>query len=381
MFIVERTIGVAVYITLLLTVCVLISKSSRRSSYRLLSAYLVGISILAFLYVPYLTADLYRLIEYMNTYAGMPESEFMQVLSEANAPVTMIYYRVLGSMHTPGLLAGVTTFIVFWNLFYIIKDTSKRIKARGSSIALGLFTLMSTGLFMQTVGNIRTMLAFSIIARAFYSETATKRSVYKNLILYLIACLIHPAAIVATALRFIALLFVRIKDRKIRSILTGTFFWAVFLTAVIGLGFGVNIIDNVFEKADGYINEVTYTYIWDNIISLLTIAVIIISWRLSRPKEDSPNMAAWRSIRVMSVLLTLFALASFIEHATFVRFTQLNLMISLPLVIAAAQARPFKEYQEGTLSMLARALLIIPISILIISATRGALSSLKFFIL
>ena len=379
MFLTERLFGVGVYVSILAITCFALSRSGSHSYKRILSLYLLAIGILAYLYVPYVQADLDRLVEYMFVYADMSWPDFMQAIGESNAPVTLVYYRLIGSLHIAGLLSGITTLIVFWNVFHIIKGATKKISAHGTSVALTLLAIMSTGLYMQTVGNIRTMLAFSIIARAFYSESFNNRPLYKNIVWYIIAALIHPAAVVAVAIRF-GVLFVNTARKRMTRKLLGMSLVLV-PTVVLLLKYGASLIDNVLEKADVYINEVTYTYLWDNVISLLIIALLIIALIVNMRHPIKSNKTSLNDTMIMSVVLILFSLATMFEHATFVRFTQLNLMISAPLLLSSFHTLSSQSTKTRKSTIVTRALITIIVVILVISATRGALSSLKFFVL
>lgn len=380
MYLTERLIGVGVYTTLMLATMYVTARSQRRFMGLMLTIYLLLISIMAFLYVPAVEADLYRLLEYMDDYASMSWPEFQSLLISSTTPVTALYYRIIGSMGAPGLLAGITTLLVFTNIFYIVYDYFVRNKATQGSVSVAIMAIMSSGVYMQTVGNIRTMLAFSIIARCFYSETQNKKSFYRNITWYLIACLIHPAAIVALTIRIGALLWNKLTSRQIRSLVV------LLLVTTAGLYavsiFGVEAINNVIEKADEYTNEIGYTYIWDNVISLIIIGFITIQYGLYRLRKV-PDLAM-RSLIQFSFILILFALTFFFEHATFVRFTQLNLFIVIPLVISNCSAYSkglIPDYHLKKYRILVRASLSLLALMLVVSVTRGALSSLKFFIM
>ncbi len=165
MFLTERLIGILTYVTFLFISIYLISRAQRRRLGFLLLMYLIGISIMAFLYVPAVEADLYRLLGYMSDRASLSGADFSIALAESTIPATLIYLRAIGTIGVDGLLAGITTLIVFGNIFYIIYDYSKREKLSNKAVAWVLLTVMSTGIYMQTLGGIRTMLAFSIVAK------------------------------------------------------------------------------------------------------------------------------------------------------------------------------------------------------------------------
>lgn len=378
MFLVERLVGVLTYVSVIVAVYWYISRTRSLSKRKIaMMLYLVSISIMAYFYVPYITADVYRLIEYMNTYAAMPVSEFISAISESGIPATLLYYRLIGSLDNPGLLSAITTFIVFSNIFYIIYNYSKNHKSNSKSVAVSLLTIMSTGIYMQTVGNIRTMLAFSIIARCFYDETVNEKKLYKNTIWYLIACLIHPVAIVAVMLRLGVYVWSNIYRRKTRAILLSVI--SLPIVAYFALRFGgERFLDTISEKAYDYINVVEYSYVWDTVITILTLGLIFISYRIY--KHFSQNEKGLSFVIEFSWVLSITALVLFFEHASFVRFTQLNLIIMIPVIIFNI-SKITSSNPERITKILYRLYGFIVIAIFFISATRGALSSLKFFAL
>lgn len=374
----------SLYVSVLLIVCYLLVRFRSEHSRMLMSFYLIVISVMAFLYTPDFTADLYRLLEYMGVYASKTNDEFLQSLAASNTPVTLIYYRFIGSFELPGLLAGITTFLVFLNIFYILFDYAKRLKLKLSkkALALTLFTVMSTGIYMQTVGGIRTMLAFSIIARCFYDESVNGKRGYVRLLWYVLACLIHPAAIVAVGIRFFAFVWGQARDGKTRSLLSIAACLPIGAYLAYKLGGGL-LIESVLTKAEGYIQGNPYNYIWDNILTILTIGLILINYRLYSYFKGLGQVDEKLKYMVrFSWMLTIFALLLSFEHATFVRFTQLNLIVIIPLLITNYTILQSTKNKLPRLAIAyGRLMLLTAIAMLIISASRGALSSLKFFVI
>jgi len=380
MFLAERLFGASLYVCLLLIVCYIIFRARFKYTRPVLLAYLACISAMAFFYVPYITADLYRITQYMNQYAMMPVSDVWAALAETNTPVTFLYLRIIGLTGIEGLLAGVTTFIVFWNVFYIIRDYAKRLQ-QPKAVALALFALMSTGFYMQTVGGIRNMLAFSILARCFYDEICNQKKVVRNIAWYIIACLIHPAAIAAVALRLVALLYAKISTGGVKSLLVAISSLSLASILVMYLG-GETYINNAIIKLEGYTTEIEYNYLWDNIITALTIILIGTHYKLYSYYHKKPGVEHLKWLISFSLLVMMFSLVFFFEHATFVRFTQLNLIIMLPVIMSNIDMVMSRaQVPTPNVAILHRIVLYIPVLILVISASRGALSSLKFFVL
>jgi hypothetical protein len=384
MFIAERAIGVSLYVGILLITCYLIYRTGTKSTKLILGIYILCISIMAYLYIPAVETDLYRLIGYMQNYASMSYGEFRIALSNSassNTPASMIYLRLIGMTGVTGLLAGITSLIVFGNIFYIIYNYGKNIYASNKVIAMSLFTVMSGGLYMSAISGIRSTLAFSILVRCFYDEICNEKKPLKNIAWYILACLIHPVAIAAVLIRLIALIIDRISTGKIRSLI------AVFMTLplitypVIYFG-GLVYLNRAINSFIVYTSEVGYTYLWDNILTVLTLIFIALNYIIyAHYQNESKNSNLDGTIK-LSYLFTILVLLLCLQHSIFVRFTQLNLLVLLPVIMSNfSNTFSTMRNKKAKLTIKNRLIFYIPTLILIVSMTRGSLSSLKFFVL
>ncbi len=381
MFLTERLFGVLFYVATLLIVSYLIVRLQSKYTKPLIFFYLICISIMAFLYVPAVEADLYRLTEYMFSYASLPMNEFIALLSETNTPAALLYFRAIGLAGIEGLLAGVTALVVFGNIFYIVYDYSKRLQSSRKAIAFSLLVIMSAGIYMQTISGIRNMLAFSILARCFYDETINGKKIVKNIVWYILACLVHPAAIAAVALRLVALIWHRVRSKQFRSLIIALLSMMFVGYIVLSLG-GITYIDNAIFKLELYADEVNYNYLWDNLITVLTLIFILVNYRVYQHYGGSITKGLLAQLIRMSHIITVFSVIFFSEHTIFVRFTQLNLIIMLPIIMSnLSLSAGMQKKSNVDKQVLGKFMLYIPALILVISMTRGSLSSLKFFVL
>lgn len=345
--------------------------------------YLLFISIMAFLYVPAIEADLYRLIGYMNNYASLSNEDFRSALlnsSSANTPVSMIYFRVIGSTGITGLLSGITTLIVFSNILYIIYDNSKRLKSSNRVAALTLFTIMSTGFYMATVSGIRNALAFSITARCIYDEEYNGKKPLKNTIWYLLACLIHPAAIAVLLIRVIALTIDKYNKRKIRSLLS-TLVYIILASITLAYLGATLFLQEACLKLSQYISVAGYTYYWDNLITIFTIVFLFVNYWAYLHFRDNSTRVKTASLVKFSYAITFVSVLFISEISIFERFTQLNLIIMIPVIMSNLSNCMNTTDRNRLLSFAYRLLVCIPIIVFIISASRGSLCSLKFFVI
>jgi len=383
MYLYERLFGVFVYTFTLLSFCYLIYRSKSIYTKVLMRFYLLFISIMAFLYVPAVEADLYRLIEYMNNYASLSNEAFRSALlnsTSANTPVSMIYFRVIGSTGITGLLAGITTLIVFSNILYIISDYSKRLKSSNRVAALTLFTIMSTGFYMATVSGIRNALAFSITARCIYDEECNGKKPLKNTIWYLLACLIHPAAIAVLLIRIIALTIDKYNKRKIRSLLS-TLVYIILASITLAYLGATLFLQEAYLKLSQYISVAGYTYYWDNLITIFTIVFLFVNYWVYLHFRDDTTKIKIASLVKLSYAITFVSVLFISEISIFERFTQLNLIIMIPVIMSNLSNCMNTTDRNRLVSFAYRLLVFIPIIVFIISASRGSLCSLKFFVI
>lgn len=378
MFPLERLIGISIYVSLLLLVCYLIIRLKKENRRGLLTIYLFGITLMAFFYVPAVEADLYRHIEAMLEITQLDYDELTELVLASGSPLSIVYMKLIGSLGVIGLLSAITTFIVFGNIFHIVHNVSSKINASKKAVATALLLIMSTGIFMQTVSGIRNMLAFSIIARCFYDEVFNKKRAVLNVPWYIVACLIHPSAIAAVAIRLISYIYTTNGFKRARTIL---------ITALTGLAVGylfirmngIQYIENAIIKLQLYITSVSYSYGWDTLIAIITLAILLINYKLHRNSESAKLNTGFKATLQFSYLLTAFSVIFILEHTIFVRFLQLSLIVMIPIILHNISLYANLRSRDR-LEWLFRLQFYFIFLILIVSASRGALSSLKFFI-
>ncbi len=377
MYLLERLLGVFTYTAVLLVVCFLIMKMQKKNIGKILLFYTFALSIMGFLYVPASGADLYRLIPIMHIYSESSFEAILQSFFDTSTPMAMIYYWLIGQFNIDGLLPAITAFITYSNIFYIFKDYIKRNEdIDKKNIALTLFFIMATGFFIETISNIRTILAFSIIVRCIYNEMFNKKSIIWNIPLYIIASLIHASSLAITIIRIG--FFVFFEKREEKNILIKKI---VVILVLIGtyLGFGDTFVNLMIEKATNYFTDGDYFWIWDCIktcILILEIVIFNIYYKkfLKRQKEnDSTSM---NNLVNFSILMNVIILAiNLQEFNTFFRFTYFNTMLNIPILLNILKDREEKKSDKK----LQFVIFILSMASLGIAVTRGTLSSLKFF--
>lgn len=374
MYLLERFLCVFTYTAVLLLVCFLIIKMPKKKIGKILLFYTVALSVMGFLYVPASGADLYRIIPVMHIYKEWNLEDIFYHFFDTTTPVAMLYYCIIGKFNIDGLLPAITAFITYSNVFYIFKNSIKRKEdISKKNIVLALLFVMSTGFFIETISNIRTILAFSIIIRCIYNEIINKKSITRYIPLYIVASLIHSSAIVITIIRIFFYIFIEKRDDKYLFIKKITFVLAI---VVIYFCFGDFFVIKMFEKATKYFTtEEGYFWIWDCIKTFILLFEIIIITRYYKKyikKKNKEYEIPINNLVNFSILVTLIILlVNFQEFNTFFRFTYFNIMINIPIIINILAIKEDKKLQF--------IIFILSLASLGIAVTRGTLSSLKFF--
>ena len=378
MYLVERIIGVAVYVLLLGAVCLFISRArgvgDRR---RAVVLYAIVLCVMAFVYVPPKTADLSRITEYMHAWSRLNPIDAVRFALTKTSPAGVLYVYVIGLFGVDGLLPAITSAISFYCIFRIYIDSCERYSLTGREAAAVLALLMSGGAFAFLISNIRCYLAFSLFVLC-VGHCAPRSKVLRAAIL-IVAATMHAACAV-TVLAWVIYAAAR----------TGAFSGprAVLPLSLLAIGAvmyyrGVPLVKRPVSHAIRYITSGGgYSDIWEYLISALLLAgltIILFSYR-GRTCDD-PSALLSR----LSVVLTL---AFAFVYAIFTRFTYLTLLISVPTVCAVtAQSRetsyalPSGETQIHRRLDTVSLLCLLSAALLMLSAGCGNLSGYKFFTL
>ena len=368
MFLIERMIGVTIYSVILLFVFQMIV-SGKIKYKKMLNIYLVCLTIMACFYVPYKTADLYRIFEIIDLISNFKFYEFVQMfLVNTSSPLAYLIYWVFGRLGIARLLPGIVCFIVYSIIFYIIRIVAEKYEISEKSIALTVFFLMSTGSYIMVISNIRTMLALSLICYCYVRETVKKKFNILHVVLYFSAVLIHNLAVVVFVLRIVVFVFG--KKKKLTDYLMTIAILSIVMAMTIR--YGNYLLDSVAEKALTYIGGDSYSYIWDYISGSITLLIELYILRLYKKNEKKEIvLSEYRKYLSITIFIAIIFCAEFsIYHRLLTYFC--------PILII-----PLFMYTINNLRTQIRAkyylILSMSMMILLLSCVRGSMSSLKFF--
>lgn len=385
MFLFERIIGIGTYSFTLIVFCFLMSRQKDYKKMKILSGvYTFALAAMAFAYVPYETADLYRVYGYIEAFEKYNFTDLWNthVLNSQIGLANIIYWLV-GQIGIPQLLPFFTTIICYSCIFYIALRSAEKNGISGGNLAIALFFYMSTGNFMFVVSGIRCMLGISLFAFCFFRENVEKKFNILHIPLYIISAFIHYLAAVLILMRFVIPIF-DLKTTPVKRL----FYWFVSgAGTLISLIVFSDYIENIMEKADSYLTGDMYSYVWEYVIGIIAAVVFVYLFARKNRVMAGTNIKlnVWL---IYDVILLVVAVVFCYEFTIFHRLTTYIMpIISLPLMMTAlenkSQANALTRHAQHVSDVrigMKQVILILSTMLLALACVRGTLSSLKFFI-
>lgn len=376
MFLTERIISLLTYTFALFIAYMLMQKVIRDQWKGVLLLYLITLCVFAFNYKPYVTADLYRLRQYITYWTNKSLSDVLSYALRHNAPTWVLYSYALSKLGDINWLQTVTCFWCFGNVFYIISHETVRNEVSGRGRSIPLFYVMAIGAFyLQTISGIRSMLGLSIVAFCFYRETVEKKRVTLHIPLYIFAALLHSSIMPLVMARFVFLI-IENKDIGRRIIMT---------VLVLAMGaFSVYYIRDFINSAIGIgqnylFGEQEYTYFWEILIGLIESVETIFVLRVFRRRyAATEEVEEYRSIRLFCIAWTILSLVSLpFSYAIFRRYTIFSSLLSIPLLIKTIER---EQKSIDSHNWFINTVFGLSLIIFVISGVRGDLCGYKFFV-
>ena len=378
MFLFERLFGIATYSYLLIAVCVLVafSKINLKSLFRF---YIASLCVMAFFYTPYETADLYRIFETMEWYSDMSFGDFFSTfVLTSSSPLPRVLYWFIGQFGINGLLPAVSCAISYSLIFSVVLKTQEKYSISRTNVALTLLLLMSSSMYISVVGGIRMMLSMSLVVFCFFRETVERKFKWYHVLLYIIAVFTHNMAFVIVAIRIISALFDK-RNKNTNIILS---FCAIVMAILMFWRFNYIILD-VLSNVSHYLGGDTYSDAWEYLMgALFALLYVIVFVRFFLHERKTPAHKELISYNMGAVISAAIALGFFSVFSIFYRFIgHLVPLLSIPMLMICLQDSRDKTKVRGYRMSFSTFVFLITVVIFAISALRGSLSSLKFFVL
>lgn len=379
MFLTERIVSLLTYALVLMATYYLIGSVAKKQYKAVLIFYLLILATFAFNYKPYITADLYRLREYIEYWIHKDWTGVVKYALKSTTPSWVVYSYIISKLGNINWLQTITCLWCFGNVFYIISHEIERHGIEGKYRSELLFYIMAVGAFyLQTISGIRSMLGISIVAFCLYKETVEKKSIIFHLPLWLFAALIHTSTMVLVISRF---LFLLVQSRGIaKKILMAA---VVFVLAIFSYKYLGGYISGSFEYGQNYLNNTKeYTYVWEIIIGLIeTFETLYVLNKYRTITVESDSEAEEHGLKNLYLFTLTWTVVSVISlpfsYAVFRRYTMLCTVTSNPLVAFLFDTDIEKVESIRTF----RILFGLSLLIFALSGVRGDLCGYKFFVL
>ena len=379
MFLIERIVSLSIYALALAVTYWFIGRVVRKQYKIILLIYLFILALFAFNYKPYVTADLYRLREYMEYWIHKDRISVVKYALKSTTPAWILYSYIISKIGNTNWLQTITCLWCFGNVFYIIAHEIERHDIEGKYRSELLFYIMAVGAFyLQTISGIRSMLGISIVAFCLYREIVEKKSIVSHLPLWLFATLIHTSTMVLVISRF---LFLLVQSRGItKKILMSA---VVFVLAIFSLKYLGGYISGSFESGQNYLNNTKeYTYIWEIVIGLtetFETLYVLNKYRTKTVESDSEvEEYGLKNLYLLTLIWTIVSVISLpFSYAAFRRYTMFCTVTSIPLVAFLLGTDVNELERKRTRSIL----LVLSFLIFALSGVRGDLCGYKFFVI
>lgn len=373
----ERIIGVGIYAIIAVAFYLILCRDNIRIK-RTLYMYAIILSSLAYFFIPATVTDLYRLWITAESYNRFPIMQMVQeIFNGWSSPLGLVYVCIVSKIN-PHLLPAITSMLFYYNVFYIIADYSEKHYISNRVVALVTFLYMSTGVYGEVISGIRSLLAFSFIARCCYNEIYNDKSILKNLPIYILAALFHQGAMVLVVLRFAAKILFDEKGMKRIAYL--------LLLGVVVLVFYnryESLVQKVMRNAESYLTTGGFSYIWEFVFNtIFAVITLLIFYYTSRNQTISTQ-----SIKMRKFVMLIFAvcIVSINSYSIYHRFILFSSMIALPvfLEVVGERERRTNEYSlsRNNKFITGNNLLMMSFVILFLSCLKGNLNGIRFFTL
>lgn len=372
MYLKERIISLLLFYGILFIVTFFISSAKDiKKTKRILVIYVILLGIMAYFYVPSETSDLSRHFYSLKFYSEMPLNDFISFILKKSSPLSIIYLRIIGKLGNEHLLPCITSTIHYSILFKMYMDFIKKYEIKSKYMALGFIILMISGKFLGLISGIRNGLAFIFAEYAIYIDFFKNEKISKTAYLYIIAALIHTAAIIPFILRIIYYMFEKNKNllAKVKDIIIISIFILLFMK------YGNFIVEEAIGKGAYYLYQQNYFYIWEHLIAILYL--IFICFTIIMFNKKIKDTAVYNYGKFI-LLIELICFSVIYEHSL---FTRIQGLASTLFMFYFAYILNYLKCSNRNLKIYSFITYMTIISIFIISITRGNICGLKFFIL
>lgn len=378
MFLFERLFGVCVYTYLLAMACIVIAFTTANSK-TVMRLYTVALCILAFFYEPYVTGDLYRIYETMDWYGTMELGHFIEhYVVSSSVPVSRVFYWLVAKTGIYNLVPVISCLLSYSVIFGTIWKSQKIFSISRINVALTLFFVMTGSVYISVVGGIRMMSAMSMIVFCFFRESVEGKFRWYHIVLYGMAVLTHNLALIIISLRLLAMLLDQRRSWAGRLSVAG-------VVLVVGIVMALrmeSLLLDIFENAKGYLTGESYSDKWEYLMGALLVVfyvVLGIRFRNAGGVKLHRELIEYHIGLIFSIAI---AVVFCFVFSIFYRFIgHLVPILGIPMLMISLEHSSEKSPIRFNWLSTQGFVLVYGAVILLLSCSRGSLSSLKFFVL
>ena len=372
---IERAIGVITYCLVVVYVFRAFKYKTSSNVKRSLNHAIILFAIISFFCIPAKSADLTRIREMTNLWGTLPINYFFKrYFITSTTPMGFFLYYVFAKIGVSGLLPAFCSFVFYLNSFHIFKSLLDSNEYSRRSLSYAFLLFMSAGSFYEVISGVRCFMTFSIVLRFIFDEIYFNKPIFKHIIFYVIAALIHPAAtvlIIVWLVYYIIFIKKKLNFHTIFNILT------IFLFIVIGLRYGNVFIDEMVRKGSAFISSGdSYTYIWEYIIGVLQLftGIYILFMRTKYMRHQ--NYLFNQFAGFLTVIYSLVVILCF-EYNIFHRYLTAASFLQVPVLVETLTIYE-KEHWKNRCYVFIQ---LMSYLIFLIACLRGNLSGFKYLML
>lgn len=378
MFVYERLFGIGTYLIALILVCFLLKKTNI-SCKSILRFYLLCLCCMAFFFKPYTTSDLYRIFEHMEYFSSMNFTLFWNNFAmQSSTPIARLLYWCFGKTGVNELLPAFSALFCYSLIFYVVRKTKQRYEISNQTVAIVMFFLMTTSMYMSVIGGIRMMIALSMLNYSFFRVTVEKKINIIDILFFIISIFIHAMSFVVIGVIALTLIFNSDKNvlKKMKYLLLLVLLCGIFLVAFS------NTVHSLIEKILTYVLGDKYADPWEYLMGVIIIVILLLVFSEMQRIRGSEEYSEVSKCNMAAICCVILAVAFCFEFSIFYRFGgHMAVMFSIPsmmLVIEKSKGKPSRYLKRIDLRTM---VFLLSCIVAAISCTRGSLSSLKFFAL
>lgn len=172
-------------------------------SKKILFIYTLGMSLLAYCYLPIGTTDLYRYINIIETCGTMSLIEAIKWCGDG-LYITDFVFWFAGSIKMPTIATMISVGVVYGVSAYIAIDSAEIFSISRKTFALIIYDFAILH-FFYLANNMRNVCAFSLAILAAYRECIKGKKDILTWILYIMPCFIHRTGIIIIFVRLLVI--------------------------------------------------------------------------------------------------------------------------------------------------------------------------------